>query len=65
MNKYKFWGIVAAISTILTVFGAWAKLTHKSYAADLLTVGLCIFGISQGVYWYFKFLSLENKDPKK
>jgi heme/copper-type cytochrome/quinol oxidase subunit 4 len=61
MNKYKFWGIVAAVATVLTVFGAWAKLTHKANADTILTVGLCLFGVSQAVYHYLKFMALKNK----
>jgi len=64
MNKYKFWGLVAAIATLLTVFGAWAKLTHQAYADNLLTVGLCLFGISQAVYHYLKFMVLKNKNDQ-
>jgi len=61
MDKYRFWGIVAAVGTLLTVFGAWKKLVHQAYAEEFLTVGLTLFGISQALYWYFKFVSLKNK----
>jgi hypothetical protein len=61
MNKYKFWGIVAAAGVLLTVFGAWRKLVHYPHADEFLTIGLALFAISQSVYWYLKFLSLQNK----
>lgn len=64
MNKYKFWGLVAAIATMLTVFGAWAKLTHQAFAENVLTVGLLLFGISQAVYHYLKFMKLQNKNDQ-
>ncbi len=64
MNKYKFWGFVAAIGTFLTVFGAWAKLTHQAYADKILTAGLCLFGISQAVYQYLKFMKLKDKNDQ-
>jgi hypothetical protein len=61
MNKYKFWGMVAAIGTLLVVFGAWKKLVHHAYADEFLTTGLILFAISQSIYWYFKFTSLDKK----
>ena len=64
MNKYKFWGLMSAMATMLTVFGAWAKLTHQAYADQLLTVGLCVFGISQAVYQYLKFMKVKNKNDR-
>jgi hypothetical protein len=62
MNKYKFWGIAAAIGTLLIVFGAWKKLVHHAYADEWLNAGLIVFGISQAVYWYFKFVSLKKNE---
>jgi hypothetical protein len=64
MNKYKFWGSVAAIATLLVVFGAWSKLTHQANADTILTIGLSLFGISQAVYHYLKFMKLKNKNDQ-
>ena len=64
VNKFKFWGLVAAVATLLTVFGAWSKITHQAYADKLLAMGLCLFGISQAVYHYLKFIKLKNKDEQ-
>lgn len=36
MNKFNYWGIIAGVATFLTIFGAWAKLTHQAYADKLL-----------------------------
>ena len=61
MNKYKFWGIVSGIATFVSIFGAWAKLTHQNFADNLLTIGLWTLAISQSVYIYFKFVALKNE----
>lgn len=55
---------MAATGTLLTVFGAWAKLTHKAEADKILTVGLCLFGMSQAVYQYLKFIKLKDKNDQ-
>jgi hypothetical protein len=60
MNKYKIWGTIAGISTFLTFFGYWAKITHQAYANTILTIGMWSLAISAGVYFYFKFLSLKK-----
>ena len=64
MNKFNYWGIIAGVATFLSIFGAWAKLTHQAYADKLLTTGLWILAISQSVYIYFKFVSLKNKNDQ-
>jgi hypothetical protein len=60
MNKYKFWGIIAGLSSFLSVFGYWAKVTHKSYADILFAIGMWLLAVSAGVYVYFKFLKFRN-----
>ena len=61
MNKYKYWGIIAAIAVFLTIVGYWAKITHQSYADKALTVGMWLLAVSAPVYIYFKFVALKNK----
>jgi hypothetical protein len=61
MNKYKYWGIIAAIAVFLTIVGYWAKITHQSYADKVLTVGMWLLAVSAAVYIYFKFVALKNK----
>jgi hypothetical protein len=50
------------MSAFLSVFGFWAKITHKSYADILLAVGMWLLAISAGIYIYFKFLRLRNNN---
>jgi hypothetical protein len=38
MNKYEFFGLIAAIGILGTVFSAWAIITHQSYANTTLTM---------------------------
>ncbi|WP_462250812.1 GldL-related protein [Ferruginibacter sp.] len=54
--------MVSGIATFVTIFGAWAKLTHQYFADNLLTIGLWTLAISQSVYIYFKFVALKNKN---
>jgi hypothetical protein len=60
MNKYRYWGILAAIATFLTVFGYWAKITHQAYADKLLTIGMWTLAVTAAVYVYFKFIALKK-----
>lgn len=55
MNKYKIWGIIAALSTFLTIFGYWAKITHQAYADKVLAIGMWALAVSGAVYVYLKF----------
>jgi hypothetical protein len=64
MKYVKYWGMLSAIATFCSIFGAWAKITHKSYANDLLTFGLWTLAISQAVYMYLKFIALKNKNDQ-
>jgi len=60
MNKYKFWGTIAGISTFLTVFGYWAKITHQVYADNVLMIGMWSLAVSAGIYVYFKFINFNK-----
>ena len=62
MKYVKYWGMLSAIATFCSILGAWAKLTHKSYADDLLSFGLLTLAITQAVYMYLKFMALKNKN---
>jgi hypothetical protein len=61
MNKYKYWGVIAAIAVFLTVVGYWSKITHQSYADKILTIGMWSLAVSAAAYVYFKFSSLKSK----
>jgi hypothetical protein len=60
MKNLKFWGVLSGIASFCSIFGAWAKLTHKSYAGDLLTFGLWTLAVCQAVYMYLKFIALKK-----
>ena len=60
MNKYKYFGAVAAIAVFLAIFGYWAKITHQAYADKVFTVGMWSLAASAAVYIYFKFRSLKK-----
>lgn len=62
MNKYKYWGIIAALAVFLTITGYWAKITHQAYANKVVTIGLWALAVSIADYVYFKFVSLKNKN---
>ncbi len=40
MNKFYFFGVIAVLGIFGTSLGAWAKITHQSYADSAITVGL-------------------------
>ncbi|MBS1510159.1 MAG: hypothetical protein JST86_04915 [Bacteroidetes bacterium] len=61
MKTLKFWGILSGISAAATIFGAWAKLTHQSFADTMLNIAMPATAVCQGVYWYFKFTALGKK----
>ena len=61
MNKYKYWGIIAALAVFLTITGYWAKITHQAYANKILTIGMWLLAVSLSIYIYFKFANLKNK----
>lgn len=46
MNKFHFLGIAIVISIVVTVFGAWAKITHQAYANTVLTIGTVVQAIT-------------------
>lgn len=39
MNKYKFWGLVSALSVLVLAFGAWKKIVHQPCADTFITAG--------------------------
>ena len=62
MNKYNFFGIIAVMGVLGTAFGAWAKLTHQSYADNTITIGLACQGIGFAALIWFLFMWLKKKD---
>ena len=60
MNKYKIWGIIAAVATFLTIFGYRAKITHQAYADKTLTTGMWALAVSAAVYIYLKFTAIKK-----
>jgi gliding motility-associated protein GldL len=40
LTKEKILNFVVSIGAAVVIFGAWAKLTHKSFADTMLTIGL-------------------------
>jgi hypothetical protein len=61
MNKYKFFGAIAAIGIFLTFFGYLKKILHAPSADLILTIGLCSAGIGLAAYVWFKFEKIEGK----
>jgi hypothetical protein len=52
MNKYYTIGAVAIAGILLSEFGAWAKITHQSYATNILTTGIILRAIGlAGLVW--------------
>ena len=60
MNKYKYFGAVAAIAVFLAIFGYWAKITHQAYADGVFKIGMWSLAASAAVYVYFKFITLKK-----
>jgi hypothetical protein len=60
MNKFKFIGIAAGISTFLIIFGAWAKITHQAYADKVMTIGMWTFAVSAAI-WVYLLVSGSRK----
>jgi hypothetical protein len=60
MNKFKYWGVAAGIATFLTIFGAWAKITHQAYADTVFKIGMWSLAGFAAVYVYFKFTALKK-----
>ena len=49
MNKFNYLGIVSGIAAFLTIFGAWAKITHQAYADKILSVGMWTLAASAAI----------------
>jgi len=60
MNKFKYFGAIAAIAVFLSIFGYWAKITHQAYADKVFKIGMWTLAASTAIYVYFKFLSLKK-----
>jgi hypothetical protein len=61
MNKYRFFGAIAAIGIFLTCFGALQKILHNPSADLILTIGLITAGVGNGAYAWLKFEKLKDK----
>jgi hypothetical protein len=61
MTKYKLFGFIAAFGILSTVFGAWAKILHLSFANLALTIGLLLQGIGMAALAWFLFEWLGKK----
>ena len=57
--KYKHGIIVLIIGFLITIFGAWAKILHLSFASTALTIGMFtkIFG---GILIIIKLIKDKN-----
>ncbi len=66
MNRYKFFGVIAVIGILFTVFGAWGKILHKAFADIFITIGMFGEGIgfSALVWFAFDYLNKKNKQSK-
>ena len=62
MNKFNYLGIVSGIAAFLTIFGAWAKITHQAYADKILSVGMWTLAASAAILVYFLVSSVNNKN---
>lgn len=57
--KYKYGIIIIIIGFIITVFGAWAKILHLSFANTALTVGM-FTKITGGIFLIIKIFKDKN-----
>ncbi len=62
MNKYKFFGVVAAGGVFLTCFGAMKKIMHQPSADLLLQIGLITEGIGLAALVWFAFEKVSKKN---
>ena len=60
MKFNRYFGIIAAISVFLTIFGYWAMLTHQSYAANVFTAGMWSLAVCTAIYIYIKISSVKK-----
>jgi hypothetical protein len=60
MNKYYVFGIIAVLGILATAFGAWAKITHQSYANTAMTIGLTLRGIGLAALAWLLFMWLKK-----
>ncbi len=61
MNKYKFFGAIAAFGIITYAFGVWAKITHQSYSNAVIGIGLILGGIGLAALVWFLFMFLKKR----
>lgn len=62
MNKYYFFGAIAVLGIAGTAFGAWAKITHQSYADTAITIGLIFRAVGIAALVWFLFIWLKKKN---
>lgn len=57
---YKIADKIASIGAAVVIIGAWAKITHKSYADAALTVGLFTEAF---IFMMYAFLPAPTETP--
>jgi len=62
MNKYRFFGLIAALGIFFTAVGAWMKILHKPNANIFLTVGIWGEGIGVASLVWFIFIRIGRKN---
>jgi hypothetical protein len=62
MNKYNFFGVIAVLGVVVSLFGAWAKLTHQAFADLAITAGLICQAIGFAALIWFFFMWLKKRD---
>ena len=60
MIKYKLFGVMGGIAVFLTIFGAWAKITHQAYAGKVITIGMWMLAVCGAIYVYLKFTNFKK-----
>ena len=57
-DKDKIVNAVVSIGAAVVIFGAWAKILHKSYADFMLTVGLLTEAAIFIIYAFYAYLDI-------
>jgi hypothetical protein len=61
-NLIKYFGVISGIATFCTVFGMWAKITHKSFADNMLATGMWTLAVCAAIYVYLKITRFGNRN---
>ncbi|MEI7734182.1 MAG: hypothetical protein WCI49_01895 [Ferruginibacter sp.] len=61
-SALKYFALISAIATFLTIFGMWGRITHRLYANEIFTAGMWMLAVCAGIYVYIKISRFNNKN---